>query len=685
MRIRHNSASINTLRNFGINQTALNKDLEKLSSGYKINKAGDDAAGLAVSESMRERIKGLDQGHNNINDGMSLINVAEGGLNEITDMLQRMGKLSIQALNDTYNKGNREEIQLEIAQLKEEINRIADSTEFNDIKVLKIKGDDAIVEYQKEGLPDWMSTKGLEPEKDENGNIIYDAEGKPIYNEEMKVGNIPANYTQDTSDTSQIMKKLTGLNGKFTYDVYGPQAIKADVNAGKLDNAYSEHKYGGEFSSTLKDNLGAVISFKGLADKYDPSKPDYSTSPKTAETLYKDVYELLGSSLGVSCATCEDPEVVDKHYYGFAFYGTAKDLDSGKVREYLLDGMKYTDANGNATHSVTENAIDISEIKCPDDNGVPLFDYLSYKIAQNPSPDDLSEAANIVAERLYKKTYEKLESFIQGEHHFNDALELKDKPMTFAIFDYRDANLLDGKEEVKLQKSTIGRYIIHPDPIWIQCSSVADDRIPLKLPYVDISGLGISSYDVSVYKTTTRDIYDPDDLAREAAQRKDPEMWDRIEHTDTQIIDAHKEPIYKNMPNEYGEIVRKLVGYNDVDKQVYVYKNIETIFKGDPAKPIGTEEIEVYVPDDVNKITNAIDKISGFRAHIGVQFNRLEHARNNNETMNENVTASESRIRDTNMADAMSKYQKDSILMNVTERMLGIADESTRGILDLLG
>ena len=683
MRIRHNSASINTLRNFGINQTALNKDLEKLSSGYKINKAGDDAAGLAVSESMRERIKGLDQGHNNINDGMSLINVAEGGLNEITDMLQRMGKLSIQALNDTYNKGNREEIQLEIAQLKEEINRIADSTEFNDIKVLKIKGDDAIVEYKKEGLPEWMSTKGLVPEKDENGNIIYDAEGKKIYNEEMKVGNIPANYTQNTSDTSQIMKKFTGFNenGKFTYDVYGPAGTTVP------DDDFSVYTYKGEFTPSLGDNLGAVISFKGLADKYDLANSDYSTSPKTAETLYKDVYELLGSSLGVSCATCEDPEVVDKHYYGFAFYGTAKDLDSGKVREYLLDGMKYTDANGNATHSVTENAIDISEIKCPDDNGVPLFDYLSYKIAQNPSPEDLSEAANIVAKRLYDKTYEKLKSFIQGEHHFNDARELNDDgktPMTFAIFDYRDSKLLN-TDEVKLQKSTTGRYIIHPDPIWIQCSSLADDRIPLKLPYVDISGLGLNTYDVSVYKTTTMDVYDPKDYARYIAERNNPAKWQTTVTTETQTIPPHKEPIKKYMPNEYGEMVEKTVGYRDVGEEVYVYKNSKTTFTGDPPKKIGTEEVEVYVPDDVNKITNAIDKISGFRAHIGVQYNRLEHARNNNETMNENVTASESRIRDTNMADAMSKYQKDSILMNVTERMLGTADESTRGILDLIG
>ena len=671
MKVRNNSASVNTLRRFGLNQTALNKDLEKLSSGYKINKAGDDAAGLAVSESMRERIKGLDQGHNNINDGISLINTAEGGLEEITDMLQRMGKLSIQALNDTYNKSNREEIQLEIAQLKEEINRIADSTEFNDIKVLKIKGDDAIVEYKKEGLPSWMSTKGMTlNDVDKNGN--------PVPNEDMKVGNIPANYTQDISNTSQTMKKLTGINslGQFTYDYYGP--------AGTLppNDEYSIYTDKGHFTNNLSDNLGAVISFKGLSDKYDPSDPNYDSTTRTAETLYKDVYELLGSSLGVSCATCEDPDVATKHYYGFAFYGTAKDLDSGKTREYLLDGMKYADG-----HPVSKNALDISEILCPDDNGVPLFDYLSYKISQNPDPDDLSEAATIVAQRLYDKTYESIKNFVQEEHHFNDACELDDgtTPMTFAIFDYRDKKSLGDIDEVKLQKSTIGRYIIHPDPIWIQCSSIADDRIPLKLPYVDIAGLGISSYDVSVYRMSTRDIYDPDDLAHEMEDRKKLENWHTDTYSETQTIPAHKEPIKKYMPNENGEMVEKTVGYRDVSEQVYVYKNTVTRYTGYSAKAIGTEEVEEYVPDDISKITNAIDTISAFRAHIGVQFNRLEHARNNNETMNENVTASESRIRDTNMASEMSKLQKDSMLISVSEKMLGVADESTRGILDLLG
>ena len=671
MKVRNNSASINVLRRFGMNQTEMKKDLEKLSSGYKINKAGDDAAGLAVSESMRERIKGLDQGHNNINDGMSLINTAEGGLEEITDMLQRMSKLSVQAMNDTYNRGNREEIQLEIEELKEEITRIADSTEFNDIKVLRIKGDDAIVEYKKEGLPSWMSTKGLTlNDVDENNN--------PTYNEEMKVGNIPATYKQDTSNTSQTMKKLTGINsqGKFTYDFYGP------AGTCPTDDEYSVYTDHGPFSAELSDNLGAVISFKGLSDKYDPLDPDYSASPKTAETLYKDVYELLGSSLGVSCATCEDPDVAIKHYYGFAFYGTAKDLDSGKTREYLREGMEY--ANG---HPVSENALDISEILCPDDNGVPLFDYLSYKIAQNPSQDDLADAAKIVAQRLYDKTYESIKSFVEREHHFNDACELNNDgttPMTFAIFDYRDANLLN-TDEVKLQKSTTGRYIIHPDPIWIQCSSKADDRIPLKLPYVDIGSLGISAYDMSVYKMSTRDVYDPGDLAREMAARKDKNNWSSQTYSETQTIPAHKEPIKKLMPNEYGEMVEKTVGYRDVDEQVYVYKNTVTKYTGFSAKAIGTEEVEEYVPDDISKVTDALDKISAFRAHIGVQFNRLEHARNNNETMNENVTASESRVRDTNMADAMSKFQKDSMLISVSEKMLGVADESTRGILDLLG
>ena len=137
MRIQHNIAAMNANRQLGINNNSVAKNLEKLSSGYKINRAGDDAAGLAISEKMRSQIRGLDQAANNANDGISLVQTAEGALNETHSILQRMKELATQSSNGTYqNDVDRENIGKEVEALKSEIDRISTSTNFNKINLL---------------------------------------------------------------------------------------------------------------------------------------------------------------------------------------------------------------------------------------------------------------------------------------------------------------------------------------------------------------------------------------------------------------------------------------------------------------------------------------------------------------------------------------------------------------------
>lgn len=131
MRINHNIAALNTYRQLTVNNTQTQKALEKLSSGLRINRAGDDAAGLAISEKMRGQIRGLEMASKNAQDGISLIQTAEGALTEVHAILQRMRELAVQAANDTNNDSDRAEIQKEIEQLKSEINRISTDTEFN--------------------------------------------------------------------------------------------------------------------------------------------------------------------------------------------------------------------------------------------------------------------------------------------------------------------------------------------------------------------------------------------------------------------------------------------------------------------------------------------------------------------------------------------------------------------------
>ena len=133
MRIQHNITALNAHRNLTDNNSSVGKNLEKLSSGYKINRAGDDAAGLAISEKMRAQITGLATAEKNANDGVSLVQTAEGALTEVHSMLNRMVELAVQSANGTYTSANRAEMQKEIDALNEEITRIGNTANFNGI------------------------------------------------------------------------------------------------------------------------------------------------------------------------------------------------------------------------------------------------------------------------------------------------------------------------------------------------------------------------------------------------------------------------------------------------------------------------------------------------------------------------------------------------------------------------
>lgn len=136
MIVQHNMTALNANRQLNITNGSLAKKTEKLSSGYRVNRAADDAAGLSISEKMRAQIRGLDQASSNAQDGISLIQTAEGALNEIHSVLQRMRELTVQAANDTNVTADRRAIAKEVRALTSEINRIATQTEFNTMKLL---------------------------------------------------------------------------------------------------------------------------------------------------------------------------------------------------------------------------------------------------------------------------------------------------------------------------------------------------------------------------------------------------------------------------------------------------------------------------------------------------------------------------------------------------------------------
>jgi len=146
LRINTNTASLNAQRNLGGSKLSLDKSLERLSSGYRINRAGDDAAGLAISENLKAQIRGLRQASRNAQDGVSLVQVAEGALNEISSILIRLRELSVQAASDTIGPVERQFLNVEYDQLVSEIDRIADGTEFNGTQLLS--GTGSILDFQ---------------------------------------------------------------------------------------------------------------------------------------------------------------------------------------------------------------------------------------------------------------------------------------------------------------------------------------------------------------------------------------------------------------------------------------------------------------------------------------------------------------------------------------------------------
>ena len=203
MIINHNMNALNAHRNMNVNNTAAGKSMEKLSSGLRINRAGDDAAGLAISEKMRGQIRGLTQASRNSADGISMIQTAEGALNETTNILQRMRELAVQASNDTNTTSDREEIQKEINALTEEVDRIANNTEFNTQKLLNGNKSGEVGDVVKEAVAGQVgSFKIAIGVNDLAVNDVITIDGKKI--------------TIDDVDQGKVQDKISkALKGKY--------------------------------------------------------------------------------------------------------------------------------------------------------------------------------------------------------------------------------------------------------------------------------------------------------------------------------------------------------------------------------------------------------------------------------------------------------------------------------------
>ncbi len=252
MRINHNIAALNTSRQLNAGSNSAAKNMEKLSSGLRINRAGDDAAGLAISEKMRSQIRGLDMASKNAQDGISLIQTSEGALNETHSILQRMSELATQAANDTNTDSDRSELQKEMDQLSSEVTRISTDTEFNTKKLLDGTAKDLTFQIgANEGQTMTLSINKMDSES-LNVGTTYTAQADGT----LKSGDTTSTATwADAEETDGKVTKEAGY-----YDDKG-----ALVGSEKLEEGEKLSK-GIDISSSAKAASSALTTIKTAID-----------------------------------------------------------------------------------------------------------------------------------------------------------------------------------------------------------------------------------------------------------------------------------------------------------------------------------------------------------------------------------------------------------------------------------
>ena len=624
----NNLGAMNAQRQFNITGGTLSKSMEKLSSGFRINRAADDAAGLTISEKMRSQIRGLNQGSDNIQDGIHLIQIADGGLDEVCGMLHRLNELSVKSLNDTNTMADREAMQAEVEQIIEEINKVAETTEYNTLKLLQGKFSD-IVDYETEKkitsmipaqVPSWVDVQTS------MSTDNYDAD---------TMGSL----TQRT-DLGRYLEHGRDSNGnEKNYVYYGPEG---SFNANQNDRYGNAVTYSNEgtWSTGLSDNIVSKVSFESLKDVSD------------ADELYNKVSDLLGSAISV--------RYVDSYgYSGILFSGTLKGksvADDAQVRVNntvvstssinLTDAAVMTTANGCSRNYDPQTVIGAIESLR---NNASLS--VSEKVEQTRTlADDIGRA-------LTKYT---IGAVNRGSGSSNqNVYTAQTDDYSFIFYDLRDQSKLTAtvpSSEVNTSANVMTGHFEYEHYIDIQCSSNADDRITVELPDMHPEKLDITGYNVADYGQQTITYYEREYYEAYSYERRITEPY-----------------------TYYDDLGRKQTGYRDTGRT-------ETINVPAGYRNVRKQRVEygVYKRPDISRVQKTLDYVLDARQKLGATQNRLEYSYNNNMNKAENTTAAESRIRDTDMSKEMMKFTTANILSQAGSAMLSQTMQNPQSVLQLL-
>ena len=370
MVVQHNLTAMNSNRMLGLTTASQAKSTEKLSSGYKINRAADDAAGLSISEKMRKQIRGLTQASSNAQDGISAVQTAEGALNEVQDMLQRMNELAVKSANSTNSASDREAIQAEIDQLTTEIDRVSETTKFNETYLLK--GDVNATDAAKDTNFQYKSTDVLSQDlyyvKDnkietvKKGTYASGLDSNTTYYKDSNGVKVGTAFDTTTADSTKVESKTVfSTAGKYyTKDADGKFYAVASGTVLDTDATYytGSAVVGGAVESSMVAVAGSKVTDKTTSWLLKAGETAYDSAGKTyvggdvigaAQADLSNYYKSIGAALpdaadSVNMAGADSKDYVVKSSIQFVD-GDGNEIAANGLDKYLEnDGTLKADA-----------------------------------------------------------------------------------------------------------------------------------------------------------------------------------------------------------------------------------------------------------------------------------------------------------------------------------------------------
>lgn len=620
MIIQHNMEAANAQRQYKINVGEKSRTVEKLSSGYRINRAADDAAGLTISEEMRSQIRGLEKACRNVQDGSSLVQTADGALNEIHSINQRQRELLVQAANDTNTDADRESIDMEIWMLNEEKDRIYNDTEFNTIKIFK--GKDQIID----GPKTTTVTNETWPINDTSTSVKKDViwveknttPPQDVHTQTQRV--VPGQFSSTYTETEELNKKMPD-----GHDIFDEKSIYTTTG----------------YTDIYTDTLDIKYQKQGTDSKYtNLQKP----KDMVGGNGYINVYNEAGN-LSLSCAMSQLGVKLDDDLVGYSMYYDSKITKSttsspdGNVAETTFQlGKNVTLVQKiELIKNGDEQSYNISYAL---NNGDAQPHKLDVRLAFDTMNTPIESVKN---KNPYKLENDDAEIEINGDNKETGTF----KTVLGAIDD-----LYDTWDDSKVIENVSG--IVHTGTgFWWEDNTIpAGNKIDLgSVTYGPIK-LKKDPYEV----TTTTD---------SQLQRKQTETIT----TETSTIQP-----------EYLDIQAGANAWQNIPIRLYDLSTVklkENVGDTDPVSAF-------HAADSLKHLDRVIDKISSIRSYYGAMQNRLESAYNNNANYSENISASESRIRDTDMENELVTNSKYNILQQAGEALIAQANQNKQGVLELL-